>query len=274
METITFKHSGNAGDCIYSLDIVSRAFKTEGKVIYYIHLNQPSGFTDKEHPLGQVMMNQTMYDLLKPLLMDMPFIEDVQIYDGQKVDYNLDLFRKECRNLSAGNIIKWYDVAFPEVITDFKLRIKVDPIPNDYIIVNRTTRYNNFMIDYSVLKNYDNVYFVGTPDEFRRLSVHNSNIKHLIVQDFLELARYIQGCKLFIGNQSMAFAIAEMLEVDRVLEQYYLAPNVIPEGGRYYVFHTNEQFKRILSLSLPYAEYKDKDRAETGEKIRTTQGEG
>lgn len=263
---ITFKHSGNTGDIIYSLDFMNRA-SSDGRAILYIHLNQPSGFTESQHPLGEVMMNQTMYDLLRPLLIDQPWIDDVRIYNGETVDYDLDLFRTECKNLSAGNIMKWYDLAFPEVVTnnDFTNMmyppLSCEPIENDYIIVNRTSRYNNILIDYTQLKAYDNVVFVGTESEYKKLTVHNDNLTHMIVKDFHELARYIAGCRLYIGNQSMAFAIAEMLKVGRVLEQYMLAPNVIPDGGRYYVFHTNDQFSKILSLALPEsAKYKDRDK--------------
>jgi len=53
---------------------------------------------------------------------------------------------------------------------------------------------------------------------------------------------------LFIGNQSMPFAIAEQLKVKRILEQHYLCPNVIPQGGECYVYQTNDQLKNIINL--------------------------
>jgi hypothetical protein len=101
-------------------------------------------------------------------------------------------------------------------------------------------------IDYTFLDRYENVYFIGLEKEFKRMAIHSDKIKHLPVKDAYEMAQYIAGCKLFIGGQSMAFAIAEQLKVKRVLEQYILAPNVIPQGGEWYTFHTNDQFKRIL----------------------------
>ena len=50
------------------------------------------------------------------------------------------------------------------------------------------------------------------------------------VTNFLEMAGIINSCKLFIGNQSFPFSIAEALKVTRLLESYYRVPNVIVEG--------------------------------------------
>lgn len=253
MKIINFRHGGNAGDTIYSLPSIKYICeKNNAKAILYLNLNVPSGFTESQHPLGNVMLNQTMYDMLYPLLKQQDYIQDVQIYDEKlvnNIDYDLDLFRSECKNLGAGNISMWYSLAYPELTPNLQMpSIALPPLNNDYILVNRTSRYNNYFIDYSILKNYDNVYFVGVESEFKALQIHNQNIKHYKVNDFLELAQLIAGCKLFIGNQSMAFAIAEQLKVKRILEQYILAPNVIPQGGEYFIFHTNEQFKKVLSL--------------------------
>lgn len=235
----------------------------------YIKLNVPSTFTEKTHPVGPVMINQGMYNLAYPLLKNQPYVRSVSIYDDESVDYDLDLFRKDCKNLSAGNIQSWYSNAYPELRPILhEANLYVTKIPNDYIIVNRTSRYNNVFIDYSILRNYENVYFVGVESEFKAMALHNKNIKHLTVKDFRELAGYIAGCKLFIGNQSMAFAIAEQLKVRRILEQYCPAPNVIPQGGEYYVTQTPEQFKKCVHLCL-HGEtgnlYKAKSASEIGQ---------
>jgi hypothetical protein len=168
------------------------------------------------------------------------------------VDFDLNLFRKEYKNLSAGNIQNWIANAYHEFRPNLSKQCVFLPenIGNNYIIVNRTTRYNNFFIDYTQLEQYDNVYFVGTEKEFKRFAIHNDKITHLKVNNALEMAIAINGCKLFIGGQSLAFSIAEQLKVKRILEQYLYAPNVIPQGGEWFTFHTNEQFKNILDKTL------------------------
>ncbi len=252
MKLITFKHSGNAGDIIYSLSSIMAICMEQGaRAVIYIKLGVPSTFTEKTHPTGNVMMNSVMYDMLYPLLMDQPYIANVEIHNGEPVDYDLDLFRKDYKNLSAGNIQSWYSNSYPElrpVLHEANLFVR--PRKTDYIIVNRTSRYNNVYIDYSVLREYDNVYFVGVESEYKAMALHYKKLEHLKVNDFLELAEYIAGCRLFIGNQSMAFSIAEQLKVKRILEQYIPAPNVIPQGGEYYVTHNMEQFKKSITFAL------------------------
>jgi hypothetical protein len=257
METISFSHSGNAGDIIYALPSIKMICEKQKKqAVIYIRLNQPSGFTDAQHPLGGVMMNQTMYDLLKPLLIWQSYVLDVLYYDEESIptiDYDLDRFRVDYLNLSSGNIAQWINNSYPELRPNlYEPSIKVsDNIKSkDYIIVNRSSRYQNLFFDYSQLSKYENVYFVGVESEFKVLKLHNANIIHLQVPNFLKLAEYIANCKLFIGNQSMAFSIAEQLKVPRILEQYAHAPNVIPQGGEYFVCHTSNQFNNAISLCL------------------------
>lgn len=247
MNYITFKHSGNAGDIIYSLSSV-KAYceRNEIKANYYIKLNAPSTFTSKQHPVGDVMMNQKMFDMLKPLIEAQPYIVMVDEYEDQHIDFDLDNFRSDYRNLSAGNIQCWYSNSFPQLVASLENPcIFVEPIPNDYTIINRTSRYNNSLIDYTILSG--NLRFVGVDEEYTLMKAIYPEVERLEVSNFLELAQYIAGCQLFVGNQSMAFAIAEQLKADRILEQYVRAPNVIPQGGRWAVFHTQEQFKKIIN---------------------------
>jgi len=250
MENKIIKHSGNAGDAIYSLSSLrDHAIKNNIAYNFDLLLNQPSGFTDETHPLGSVMMNEGMANFLKPLLESQDYINEVNLVTGAKPMYyfDLDRFRKDYYNLSAGNIQNWIANSYPELRPNLSEQcLFVEPIKTDYILVNRTTRYNNIFIDYTFLDRYENVYFIGLEKEFKRMAIHSDKIKHLPIKDAYEMAQYIAGCKLFIGGQSMAFAIAEQLKVKRVLEQYILAPNVIPQGGEWYTFHTNDQFKRIL----------------------------
>jgi hypothetical protein len=248
--------SGNAGDIVYSLSsLYQYSLDNDCKFVYYIKMDVPSGFTLETHPTGAVMMNDFMFDFLAPLLKAQPYIHDViKLAKGENMvfDFDIDLFRKEFKNLSAGNIQNWIANAYHEFRPNLSKQCLFIPenIGNNYIIVNRTTRYNNLFIDYSVLEKYDNVYFVGTDKEFKRFSIHNDKIQHLKVSNALEMAIAINGCKLFIGGQSLAFSIAEQLKVKRVLEQYVYAPNVIPQGGEWFTFHTNEQFKTILDKVL------------------------
>jgi hypothetical protein len=208
--------------------------------------------------------------MLCPLLESQYYINNVIPYENDswpEIDFDLDLFRKDYLNLSSGNIAQWIGNSYPELRPNlYEPSIQINKTDENYIIVNRSSRYQNLFFDYSLLKNYDNVYFVGVESEYKSLRAHNPNIEHLKVDNFYQMAQWIAGSKLFIGNQSMAFAIAEQLKVRRILEQYYMAPNVIPQGGEYYVCHTKEQFgnaiKNALSLNLESGENTDSDKTE------------
>jgi len=253
---LKLKHSGNAGDILYSLPAIRQAcYNANDKAILYLHIDQPANYVQGfVHPLGNVMLNKYMATMLKPLLLATNFIEDVLIYNGQKVDYNLDKFREIGLNLGAGNISRWYFQTFPELTCDLiqpTIEIKLSRILNETIVINRTERYQNGQIDYSILNQYKNPkYFVGTEHEFHLMCKIVNNLQYQEVSNFYELADLINNCKVFIGNQSMNFAIAEQLKSNRILETYFGCPNVIPCGGKAFDIFNQEGFEYALNQFL------------------------
>jgi hypothetical protein len=232
---IKIKHSGNAGDIIYSLNAVrSASLLHDEQVVLFLKLDVPIQLHPSfKHPLGGVMLNKYMFDNLKPLLLECEFIYDVLPYTNQKVDYDFDKFREVGFNLGAGDIKKWYLYAYPELQEHFVIdNIFTSELPiNDYIVVNRSERYNNGQLDYSILNKVEiPIYFVGTDTEFNLMKSKVWDLKHYKVKDFLELKDFISASKLFIGNQSMCYAIAEQCGANRLLEVYYGCPNVITKG--------------------------------------------
>jgi hypothetical protein len=253
---LKLKHSGNAGDILYSLPAIRQAcYNANDKAILYLHIDQPANYVQGfVHPLGNVMLNKYMATMLKPLLLATNFIEDVLIYTGQKVDYDLDKFRQIGLNLGAGNISRWYFQAFPELTCDLiqpTIEIKLSRILNETIVINRTERYQNGQIDYSILNQYKNPkYFVGTEHEYHLMSKMVKNLQYQEVSNFYELAELINNCKVFIGNQSMNFAISEQLKSNRILETYFGCPNVIPCGGKAFDIFNQEGFEYALNQFL------------------------
>ena len=98
------------------------------------------------------------------------------------------------------------------------------------------------------LKKYANIYFVGTEDEYKEMKQQINHLQYLPVKNFLELASYIAGAKLFIGNQSFPFSLAEAMKVNRLLEMYYLAPNVNVYGTKGFDFCFQPQFEYLVKL--------------------------
>jgi ADP-heptose:LPS heptosyltransferase len=76
-------------------------------------------------------------------------------------------------------------------------------------------------------------------------------IPHLIyrpVRDFLEMASVIAGAKLFIGNQSFPFSLAEALKANRLLEVYFECPNVTVYGENGFDFSFQPQFEKLIRM--------------------------
>jgi hypothetical protein len=256
---ITFKHSGHAGDIIYSLASIKHLCeKRNTKAILYIAINVPT--TAKDHPMGSVMIPMKMFDFLHPLIAYQDYIEKCEPYAGQQVDYDLDVFRDKTVNLSAGNIALWYSNHYPELSPDLskpwlKTWFKLQP-PNEedkkytYMpILARTTRYLN---PFTFPQNYINRgHFIGVDKEWQIINQLPHNLERIEVDNALHLSYCINNAPYVVSNQTLFFAIAEGLKVKRVLEQYFHAPNVIPQGGEWYTYTTNDQCKKLLlSLNL------------------------
>jgi hypothetical protein len=242
----TFKHSGNSGDIIYALPTIY-ALSKNGRAHILLQLNQ-KGLYSNYHPLGALMLNQKMADMLKPLLLFQPQIATCDVYNNEAVDYDLDEFRDYPILLDKGNICRWYfyvyAINYPlhepwlTAPTDVRLR--------DYIVVARSHRYRSPFIDYGFLQQYSNLIFIGVKEEYEDMKKMIPNIEFREVENFLEMATIINSCKLFIGNQSFPFSIAEALKVNRLLEVFYKSPNVIVEGKGANDFMYQPQFEYLV----------------------------
>ncbi|MFT3910212.1 MAG: hypothetical protein QM737_12355 [Ferruginibacter sp.] len=249
-ERTSFKHSGNCGDIIYSLPAVWELAKN-GKAEYYLQIDQPTRYNN-HHPLKNVMLNQKMAEMLKPLLLYQPLCKSCEIYNGEQVDYDLDVFRKFILLPDRGNIARWYFNVFAvsASLSEPWLIAPKDPTMKDAILIARSHRYRNPNISYSFLQKYPNVKFIGVEEEFLDMKSSIPNLEHKQVNDFLEMATLVNSCKLFIGNQSFPFAIAEGLKTNRLLEVYYQSPNVIVEGKGGYDFLFQPHFELMVEHLL------------------------
>lgn len=242
----TFKHSGNCGDIIYSLPTVWELAKN-GKAEFYLQIDQ-RGMYNNYHPLGNVKLNKQMAEMLRPLLVYQPLCESCYVYSDNEIDYDLDEVRKYVQFQDRGNIARWYFyvyAVFPSLSEPWLIAPKDVTIANA-IVVARSHRYRNPHISYNFLQKYSMVLFVGTEEEFLDMKAGIPNLEYKPVNDFLEMATLINSCKLFIGNQSFPFSIAEGLKIDRLLEVYYKSPNVIVEGKGAHDFLYQPQFEKTV----------------------------
>jgi hypothetical protein len=74
------------------------------------------------------------------------------------------------------------------------------------------------------------------------------NLKFYECKDFLEMAEIIKCCKLFIGNSSLGFTIAEGLKAPRLLEASPWNPSQQVHGNNGFDFFFQPHFEFFFKL--------------------------
>ena len=221
---------GSFGDSLYSLCIV----KIMGGGNFYVKLNGMDEFVKRvfgsEHQgYHKGRYTQKDWEMLAPLLKAQDYLKKVEVNNGEEITVSFEDHWKfhlmqgwqgnqtECYALTQG-----WDIYNPELSKKLLLEpwlTPVDPIkiPGKPIVINRTNRYlygdqtstiqqwqewcGKGLGDYGV--------FLGTPDEHAAFEDEfKIKIMYHPVEDLLEMARVIQGCEQFIGNQSVGLCIA------------------------------------------------------------------
>lgn len=214
---------GDIGDVCYSLPTI-RALDVE---LVYLNVNPKY----KLRGIGQTKFNEKGALMLKPLIESQPYIKEVRLYDGEKVDYNLDLFRY-FGDLTYSNLcytmLKTFGVDPVEMTKQWLfVEPKVSPKP---VLINKTERYLNNNVDWNTFIETYGMFmgFVGVEKEYDDfIKEYNCDIPFFPTNDFLELAQLISGSSLFIGNQSSPYAIAEGLKKDTIQIVCDECPNCI-----------------------------------------------
>jgi hypothetical protein len=245
---VHFRHSGLIGDIIYAIPAMQ--VLAMGKEIHlHLLINQKSLYKKsmKHYNQNKILTEKSM-EWLAPLLLTQPGFKTLDIYTNQRIDYDLDEFRKFPFDYNTGHICRWYFLTYG-ITADLSkawLFVKPDESFKNEIIISRSFRYRAPGISYDFLKAYPHITFLGLPDEFDEMKKAIPHLKYHSVNDFLEFAQIIAGCKFFIGNQSFPFAVAEALKIKRALEVCFECPNVIPEGKDGYDFCYQPQFEKIV----------------------------
>ena len=242
-----FKHSGHAGDIIYSLPSL-RTLCQNQKANFFLNINRKVNYGKLKHPLGNVSLDEKTFKALEPLLLAQDYISTVGIYQNDPIDYDFDLIRSYPIMQNAGSIARWYFYFFA-INADLGkewLTVDADNTYKDYIIIARSFRYRQPLISYQFLSKYSKLLFIGLEDEYADMKKQLPSLQYAKVSNFLEMGRIIKGGRFFIGNQSFPFSLAEAMKVKRVLEVFVPCPNVIVEGANGYDFIYQPQFESIV----------------------------
>jgi hypothetical protein len=175
---------------------------------------------------------QADIDFIMPLIKAQNYINDVKLWDGSDVDYDLrEQYKFWTRRNGkvedwAGNQTECYALACGLDIHEHRKALLIDPwidvepihVKGKPIIINRTFRH--IKQDQTIVNPQwmhwiteesleDTALFVGSKQEHEDFcTIHSCDVEHKEVENMLELAQLIKGCEQFMGNQSMALSLA------------------------------------------------------------------
>ena len=244
---ISFLHSGHLGDVINALPILKELSK-KSKCNLYLQVGKDleKDALGYKHADDKIYMTNRMVDMVIPLLKNQNYITSVEKFDGQKIDVDLNLFRKIPMNFNLDEV-RWY-FHLTGVHVDLSkqyLFANEHKILKKKIVIMRSTRRKNAFINYKFLNDYNNVIFLGLKDEFNDLKKDITKLEFYDCKDFLEAAEIIKSSKFFIGNSSFGFTMAEGLKIPRIMESYPDFPVIYPNGGHGYDIYFQVHFEKI-----------------------------
>lgn len=219
-----FHHSGDWGDVIYALPTIKTM---HGGVLWMSPENRyPFPCETRCKVTPEWVSN------IAPLLAIQPYIWRVQYTPAlpHSVDYDINRFRipwkPPWKNDAWGSILQLHLRAFDLQYDEQEPWLVVDApetIPGRDIVVNRTNRWhsNRFNFHNLIQQHHERMVFVGTEKEYFdfQLWCHPvTGIPFHPTANMLDLARVIAGARVFIGNQSVALAIAHGLVKPVIVE--------------------------------------------------------
>lgn len=221
MKKTTFHHSGDFGDIIYSLPTI----RALGGGSLHIHSTRHVQFTatpDRVRSLASLLEAQSYIDKVE--------------YTKAPVEYDLDIwapFYKPARRLADACLLafklstslaneQWLRVSNPNCVSE--------------VVIHRSPRYQSQYFPWrTVLQKYHGrLVMVGLPFEHKNFCDEFWHVPYYPTANYLELAEVIAGSKLFIGNQSSPYAVAEGLKHNTFQEVNMRAPDCVydrPNAG-------------------------------------------
>lgn len=199
-----FGHSGDVGDIVYSLPTI-RALGGGELVLFDFPGRTAHG------------MSKQKAERIASLLELQPYIDAV-LWSESIEDHPLNGFRD---HRYAGNLadmhLATHGLSWQHRATRW---LDVEPVAKAEVIINRTQRYQNHGFDWSavLVKYAGRIAYVGSPEDHGMFCMQFGRVPYLHAVNLLEVAQFIAGSKLFIGNYSAPAAVAEGLKHPMVIE--------------------------------------------------------
>ncbi len=232
MSENVYRHSGDLGDVIYSLPVLKN---TGGG---HLVLTQA--------PYVREPFTSAKVEKVATFFASQPYIASVQFNGGQvNPTYNLDDFRAVWLKLRRQGAHLQYNLAELFLFTfDLPLKLAQEKwltIPESEnskavgaeVIFARSFRYRNDRFPWKAVweKYQARAVFLGSENEFHEFSGNVGKIPYIATPTLLEAAQLISACKLFVGNQSALYAVAEGCKIPRMIEIWRAEPNCLFPGA-------------------------------------------
>ena len=154
---LNFLHSGHAADIVNVLPVIKELSKKH-KCNLIINLNKKVKNYHK-HPAGKYYLDEKIFCMLYPLLNNQTYINKIEKFSNQNIDINFDLLRSLPINLLFDNS------TYASIITGIKPDLSETFIEAPHhkelkgkIIIQRTFRYRNDLIDYTFLNKFNDLF--------------------------------------------------------------------------------------------------------------------
>lgn len=243
---LTFSHPGKIGDLLYSLHYCVDRTKAAGYTCFAFNIQtgRTQAQINSKWDNPGVLLTEQDAQFVKPLLEAQPYVANVTINGGET---GIDLGTYMCCGLNplGGDLRDFYyqldsgiykrNFWEPLIYAD---RDAAYMHHKDHIIIGRTGRYDNALINWKALEPYaDRIIFLGTNEEYERFKAHCFELSGMIpsaADSLLDCARLMVTCKGYVGGPSGLYALAEMMKIPRILitPDWIVPPEVQTKDGK------------------------------------------
>lgn len=186
-----------------------------------------------------------------PLLQAQPYVSGAGLWNGEKVDVQLDAFRNipflERTNLADAHLTA-FDLPMSE--RDQAWLAVSGTAPQGGAVFARSTVRVGINDFWRVARaRFPNARFLGTQEEWSAISAMIGPIDHEQTVSFLDLAIVIAGSECVVANQSAPYAIAEGFKVTTIQEVDTWSPNCVFARSNAFYVNDSSALMRMASGS-------------------------
>lgn len=263
--TLRYKHSGAFGDLIYALPIC----KHFGPGEFYLHLNQIDWIGQHYYgsapaPFHQGRMTVKDFEYMRSFMLEQAYITSFDCLNTAttEITHNLDRFRPMFVG-HPDNYIHIYAEVFG--LREIRHTLSSEPWltvnrpkkpsePRD-VCINRSQRWipTKPTTEWAMLRPQleDRSFFVGLPIEYAAFKDQIAwDIPHVLTDTMLDVAEYIAGSALYIGNQSQSLALALGLGKNVICEPRQDLP--IERNECYFPTNPRAQYMGLTELKIDH----------------------